>query len=182
VHDCAPAGPAAPSPGLLRLGDWLAGRARHPYPAVVREMLRRGLGEERWRRVTDWYRAILADPKVTLAHGAPGLGALVIGGEVGASDLLTGEDLAAQPWYVDLGWVVGELAELKWQAGGDTAAWQALTDALFDGYGRDLGDTWHRMVVLRILLHSHDFAAYAGGLGDWVDRYAGFLIYLVDLS
>jgi phosphopantothenoylcysteine decarboxylase/phosphopantothenate--cysteine ligase len=82
---------------------------------------------------------------------------------------------------VDLGWVVGELVELKWQVGGDPGQWQRLTDALCDGYGRELGPDWHRMAALRVLLHVHDFAGYAGGTGDWLESYVGFLRFLIDL-
>lgn len=181
VHDLPPSGALPPSPGMLRLGEWLAGRALSLRAAVVQGTVRHGLGEARWSRVVAWYRRVTTDPEITLTHGAPGVGALVLGTEPGTVDLLVGEDVAAQPWYVDLGWVVGELAELRWQVGTQSPAWQRLTDAAFEGYGRDLGTDWNRMVVLRILLHIQDFAAYAGGPGDWVDRYVGFVKYLVDL-
>ncbi|MFJ8626480.1 flavoprotein [Kitasatospora sp. NPDC093550] len=178
-----PAGRAvAPSRALARLGDWLTGRAASPRAACAQGGLRRELGEERWSRLLAWYRRTAADPDTTLAHGAAGLGSLVVDRASGGVDLLVGEDVCVLPWYVDLGWVVGELVELQWQLGGDKAQWQALTDALFDGYGRDLGPEWHRIAALRILLHVHDIAAYLDGFDRGFDHYAGFLRFLVDLD
>lgn len=177
-----PATVAHRSPGMARLGDWLSGRPNR-FPAVAMlGALRRELGEERWHRLTGWYAEVLADTaEVTLAHGAPGLGSLVVSPDTSTAELLTGEDVCAQPWYLDLGWVVGELVELKWQIGGDPAGWQRLIDALFEGYGRDLGPNWHRVATLRVLLHAHDFGAYVQGPGDWLDRYIGFLRFLIDM-
>ncbi|GAB7182140.1 hypothetical protein ATKI12_1971 [Kitasatospora sp. Ki12] len=174
--------PATPSRALARLGDWLGGRAASPRAACAQAGLRRELGEERWSRLLAWYRRTAGDPDTTLAHGAPGLGSLVVDHASGGVDLLVGEDVCALPWYLDLGWVVGELVELQWQLGGDKAQWQALTDALFEGYGRDLGPEWHRIAALRILLHVHDIAAYLDGFDHGFDHYAGFLRFLVDLD
>ncbi|WP_254706559.1 flavoprotein [Streptomyces lunaelactis] len=183
VHDLDPPAdlPARPARGLARLGDWLAGRAASPRAACVQGQLRRSLGEERWKQVVAWCRLTVADPGVVLAHGAAGLGALVVEPGSGRSDLLVGEDACAAPWYFDLGWVVGELVELQWQLGGDKESWQALTSALFEGYGRELGQEWKSMAALRILLHVHDIAAYVDDFDRGFDHYCDFLRFLVDL-
>ncbi|GAA0617559.1 flavoprotein [Streptomyces crystallinus] len=183
VHDLDPPPdlPARPARGLARLGDWLAGRAASPRAACVQGQVRRSLGEERWHQVTAWYRRTAEDPAVVLAHGAAGLGAFAVDQASGRSDLLVGEDVCAAPWYLDLGWVVGELVELQWQLGGDREAWQALTDALFEGYGRTLGQRWKPMAALRILLHVHDIAAYVDDFDRGFDHYCDFLRFLVDL-
>ncbi|MGW2329934.1 flavoprotein [Streptomyces sp. NPDC001700] len=183
VHDRpAPAGlPPGPSRGLTRLGDWLSGRSASPRAACAQGQVRRSLGEERWARLRCWYRATVTDSATTLAHGAAGLGSLVVDRTSGGVDLLIGEDVCTAPWYVDLGWVVGELVELQWQLGGDKDAWQTLTDALFEGYGRDLGEEWNRTAALRILLHVHDIAAYLDDFDHGFDHYCGFLRFLVDL-
>ncbi|MFG2287108.1 flavoprotein [Streptomyces sp. NPDC048595] len=185
VHDLTPP-PAAPragtSRGLARLDTWLTGRATCPRAACAQGQVRRNLGEARWARVLDWHARTLADAETVLAHGAAGLGSLVVDRAGGGVDLLTGEDVCRSPWYVDLGWVVGELVELQWQVGGDKAAWQSLTEALFEGYDRDLGSEWNEIAALRILLHVHDFTAYVDNVDGEVDRYCDFVRFLIDLS
>ncbi|GAA5068889.1 phosphopantothenoylcysteine decarboxylase/phosphopantothenate--cysteine ligase [Thermocatellispora tengchongensis] len=183
VHDQEPPADLVgrPARGLVRLGDWLAGRATSPRAAYAQGQFRQRLGEERWQRVRSWYDAVRTDTGVTLAHGAAGFGALAIDGESGAGDLLIGEDVCAAPWYLDVGWLIGELAELQWQVGGDQHGWQALINALFEGYDRDLGPEWNRYAALRILLHVHDIAAYFAGYQYDFDHYRKFLQYLIDL-
>ncbi|MET9678860.1 hypothetical protein [Streptomyces coeruleorubidus] len=184
LHDGGPPPVAerlGPPRGLVRLDTWLDGRAPVPPAAYVGAQLRTRLGPRRWSRAVDWSRGITEDTDVTLVHGAPGLGSLVAGSGVGPDALLTGEDLAVAPWYFDLGWVLGELIELRWQLGGDQEDWQLLLEALFDGYGRDLGDEWSRAAALRILLHVHDIAAYVGWHTAGFDHYATFLTFLLDL-
>ncbi|MGK4582152.1 hypothetical protein [Kitasatospora sp. HPMI-4] len=184
VHACpVPDGPATlpRSRALTRLGDWLAGRAQSPRAALLESHLRAGLGEDRLARVREWYDRLAEDTDLVLVHGAPGLGSLVVGATAATADLLTGEDVSVAPWYSDLGWVVGELVELKWYVGGDQDAWGRLLSALFDGYGRDLGPEWSRSAALRVLLHLHDFTAYVGWSRDEIDRYAGFLRFLIDV-
>ncbi|MFF8646408.1 hypothetical protein [Streptomyces sp. NPDC015345] len=143
--------------------------------------MQRSLGAERWARVNKWYRTITEDTDVTLVHGAPGLGSLVSGASPESTAILTGEDLAVAPWYYDLGWVLGELVELRWHLGGDQQAWQVLVDALFEGYGRDLGVWWNQAAALRTLLHVHDIAAYVGWHSSGFNQYASFLAFLIDL-
>ncbi|MGW1745052.1 hypothetical protein ACWCRD_05425 [Streptomyces sp. NPDC002092] len=170
-----------PPRGLVRLDTWLAGRAPVPRAAYVGARLRGRLGPERWSKVTGWCRELAEDTEVTLVHGAPGLGSLVVPSADGPAALLTGEDLAVAPWYFDLGWVLGELVELKWQLGGDQQGWQLLLEVFFEGYGRDLGDRWNHMAALRILLHVHDIASYVDWHTAGFDHYAKFLMFLVDL-
>ncbi|AIA06987.1 flavoprotein [Streptomyces noursei] len=183
VHDLEPPAGwrAGPSRGLARLDDWLAGRAASPRAACAQGQVRRSLGEARWAQVLAWHSRTVTDTVTTFAHGAAGLGALVIDRDSGGIDLLIGEDVCMTPWYVDLGWVVGELVELQWQVGGDKGAWQSLTDALFEGYGRDLGQRWKEIAALRILLHVHDIAAYLDDFDRGFDHYCDFLRFLIDL-
>ncbi|MEV8453907.1 hypothetical protein AB0467_17640 [Streptomyces sp. NPDC052095] len=170
-----------PPRGLLRLDTWLAGRAPVARAAYVGAQMRHRLGPERWVRVTDWCREAAEDTAVTLVHGAPGLGSLVVEGDTGRASLLSGEDLAVAPRYFDLGWVLGELVELKWQLGGDRQGWQLLLEAFFEGYGQDAGDRWNQLAALRILLHVHDIAAYVGWHTAGFDHYTTFLLFLIDL-
>lgn len=182
IHSAQPPvmGRSRHSRGLVRLDDWLSGRVPSATVAHAEILLRQRLGGEKWMMVRDWCGQVREDGEVALAHGAPGLGSLVVDLATDGAELLVGEDLCLAPWYFDLGWVVGELVELRWCLGGDPATWQSLLEALFDGYGRDLGPDWNRMVVLRILLHVHDFTAYAGWNATEVKRYAGFLAFLLD--
>ncbi|MEU8708580.1 hypothetical protein, partial [Streptomyces sp. NPDC048565] len=149
-------------------------------------LLRDRLGPRRWSALRRWCALTVEDRRYpVLSHGAPGLGSAVPvqdgDGTVGA-ELLTGEDLCLAPWYLDLGWVAGELIELCWQCGGDFRAWQALLDALEEGYGREPGTPWSRAAAVRIALHLHDYSAYVAALpDDEVRRYADFLAYLIDL-
>ncbi|MEU2515162.1 hypothetical protein [Streptomyces syringium] len=169
------------SRGLDRLVTWLDGHTPSPRAAHAQAQVRRALGPDRWARVRGWAEEVTSDDQVVFAHGAAGLGSLVVGGPPGTAALLTGEDVCAAPWYVDLGWVVGELVELKWQLGGDPATWQSLIDALFDGYGRDLGTDWRKLAALRVLLHVHDIAAYLDDHQGGFDHYSSFLKFLTDL-
>lgn len=182
VHDTEPTATTEPrARGLNRLEDWVTDRARTAKAAAGASQLRSLLGEDRWRTVRAWCVELAEDSDVVLAHGMPGLGSVVVGSEAGTADVLTGEDLCLAPWYFDLGWVVGELVELKWHLAGPDAAWQQLIDALFSGYGRDLGPDWARPAALRIVLHLHDYTAYVGLDPAALARYAAFLGYLIDL-
>ncbi|MFE2876798.1 hypothetical protein ACFXG6_35570 [Streptomyces roseus] len=172
--------PRTGSRGRDRLDAWLAGRAPQVWAAQAASVLRERLGAERWHRLRDWSAELAADPAVVVSHGAPGLGSLIAepdGGE-GPVELLTGEDVCLAPWYSDVGWAVGELTELAWQLGGDSAAWQRLVDAVEEGYGRPLGPLRPRVSALRIALHLHDYTAYVGWQPETVERFAGFLGYL----
>ncbi|WP_146134840.1 hypothetical protein [Actinopolyspora mortivallis] len=181
LHACtAPTSVTEPPRGWLRLDQWLSGRARVPRAASAGIELRRQLGVRRWDTLREWCDRVLADNEGALAHGGPGLGSVVVGADA-AADVLVGEDLGTAPWYFDLGWVVGELVELKWYSNGSQQDWQPLIEALFRGYGRDLGAEWNRMASLRIALHLHDYTAYVARNPEELTRYADFLGFLIDL-
>jgi phosphopantothenoylcysteine decarboxylase/phosphopantothenate--cysteine ligase len=171
---------ARPARGVERLSRWLAGRSVDAYAAYAAEEIRRHLGPERWAAVHARFTRLVEEEEPVLAHGAAGLGSMIVG-ETGADALLIGEDLCLASWRLDVAWVIGEFVELRWQLGGDQQAWQALLDAFFEGYGRNLGDEWPQLAALRILLHVHDIAAYADWYRAGFDHYAGFLKFLLDL-
>ncbi|MGJ5755226.1 hypothetical protein FB563_3444 [Streptomyces puniciscabiei] len=185
LHDAGPVHTAALAPqpprGLDRLNTWLGGRAPVARAAWVAAELRARLGEDRWSKILGWTEQLNEDTAVTLVHGAPGLGSLVTNTAGRPAELLVGEDLAVAPWYFDLGWAVGEIVELRWQLGGEQENWQLLLEALFEGYGRELGTHWAATAAIRILLHVHDIAAYVGWHTMGFEHYAGFLIFLIDL-
>ncbi len=179
-RETCPPGPARP---VLRMRAWFAGRA--PRVAAVRagELLRSRIGNVRWTRLATW--AAAAEPTAgggpALAlHGAPGLGSVVVDRETGEATLLGGEDAGIGPWRHDVGWMLGELVEMRWCAGGDHDRWAALAAAVVEGYGTDPGPGSHRWVALRVALHLHDFSAYVGWHPDELERYAPFLAALVD--
>jgi hypothetical protein len=93
--------------------------------------------------------------------------------------LLTGEDLGAARPELDLGWLLGDLAELAWavpvwgeEPGVDLPA--VLLDAYGPGADRELAA---RAAVLRIATHMRDFAAYCG----WSDELADYTAFVADL-
>ncbi|MGI5119812.1 hypothetical protein ACQEU5_09820 [Marinactinospora thermotolerans] len=166
--------------GMARLDTWLSRRPVHGFAGEAAALVHDRIGAERWSRLCAWNEQALHDPDRVVAHGAPSLGALVPGVSAPAV-LLSGEDLCLAPWTFDLGWVTGELIEIKWQIGGAAPAWQALLDALYEGYGRTPESAWNRLAALRLALHLHDFTAYVGGTPPEVQRYADFLGFLIDL-
>ncbi|ALC22065.1 phosphotransferase [Streptomyces pristinaespiralis] len=182
LHDVPPPASARAhgSRGLDRLDSWLTGRAPAPRAAQAAEQIRKALGDPAWATVRGWHQRVVGDTSTVLAHGAAGLGSLIAGSD-GSATLLAGEDLSVLPWYVDIGWIIGELVELKWQLGGDPVAWQAHIDALCEGYGRDPGADWQWLAVLRIMLHVHDIAAYLDEPVDSFHQYADFLRFLIGL-
>jgi phosphopantothenoylcysteine decarboxylase/phosphopantothenate--cysteine ligase len=168
--------------GLRRLSTWLGGGPGAGRSDEARDEARRRLGAGRWRMLREWCaRSVEADDPV-LSHGAPGLGALVPGTDGADAVLLTGEDLSLAPWTFDVGWVVGEICELSWQFQREGPDWTALLDALFDGYGRDLGGDWHRWAALRVALHLHDFCSYTDAPFTEATAYAGFVGHLIDME
>ncbi|MEU6802919.1 hypothetical protein [Streptomyces neyagawaensis] len=118
---------------------------------------------------------------LVLVHGFASLGALVPPLSRGPVALLTGEDLGAARPELDLGWLLGDLAELAWAVpvwgegpGVDLSA--ALLDAYGPGADRELAA---RAAVLRIAAHMRDFAAYCGW-SDELDDYTAFVADLID--
>ncbi|WP_431999388.1 hypothetical protein [Streptomyces sioyaensis] len=172
-----------PARGLVRLRHWLAGDAPLPDAAEAAEVVSARLGQDRWTVLREWCEQALDPPDPVLAHGAPGLGSLVLDPGSSTAGLLTGEDVCRAPWQFDIGWVLGELIEFRWRlpsGAGDGPAWQRLADALFEGYGCDLGKAWNRWAALRIALHQHDFAAYVGVHRRELNLYAGLLGRLIE--
>ncbi|PWR11322.1 hypothetical protein DKT68_06120 [Micromonospora acroterricola] len=166
--------------GLVRFTRWLDGRSPHPRSAYAESLLRSRLGAAALARVREHTARIAAADERVLCHGAPGLGSLIPAeGEEAGADALIGEDVCAAPWYYDLGWVLGELVELQWYLGGDRPAWQRLTNALLDGYGRDLDDRWRETVAFRVLLHVHDYTTYVGWEPKVFEKYTGFARHLL---
>lgn len=173
---------AEPPPGPSRLARWLRS-GRGPGGAVrFHETARRRLGSRRWERALSWCEP---HPDATrFLHGAPSLGCLVLGPVTGNAALLSGEELARGPAESDVGWLLGELVELR-LIGETVPALRRLSEqaeaaaaALLRGYDAPL-DTGllGRVATTRVFTHAHDFAAYVG----WADELANYADYLVRL-
>ncbi|MFH9547424.1 hypothetical protein [Streptomyces sp. NPDC017435] len=189
VHEQVPASAAAGAPrGTLRLAGWLAGR---PGPGQAGRLHREAharLGRDRLARAAQWCAALNTpgERDVFLLGGAA-LGAMVPDPSGTGCLIMAGEELARGPAAYDLGWTLGELAEfrlLHFAAGNDEAAAAAAhcaeaSGALLDGYGAAGTDRAEvaRAAVLRVLLHTHDYAAFV----DWTDQLTQYLDLLADL-
>lgn len=176
--------PTGPPSGIRRLRGWLA-RGEGPGDAgrLHRAFVAR-LGEGRRRRAieaADWAGWAGGG---ALLHGAPGLGGLVPSPYAGRGALLTGEELAVGTPEFDVGWLLGELVELRAAArlglgGAPAHDYAPLARALLDGYGPARPAPLARAALLRILTHTHDYAAYVGWHDD-LTSYLDLLAGLVD--
>ncbi|MFF3624444.1 hypothetical protein [Streptomyces sp. NPDC002467] len=182
----APPGVATGGPvGPARLAAWMDGGHGPLAAARMHGLLRDAVGATRWAAVRDWCRDLgRPGPDATLLHGAPSTGSLVLpagpapnsDGEEGVTDgsgpppadgaLLIGEELALGPAGFDLGWVLGELLELRMTAVHRLVPRPILSElpkALLAGYGVPVDPVVAgRAAVLRMLTHAHDFASYVG--------------------
>lgn len=187
LHDrLAPAHPSMRRHrGWLRLHRWTTGRAGTSVALHAVDNVRTELGELRWATLARWAEGAtdIETPAVML-HGAPGLGSIVVDDTCSGPELLTGEDMTIGPRHWDLGWVLGEIAELSTSAPGPREHWRVLVDAVWRGYG--VADALpdraaiDRIATLRIALHLHDFIAYVGWSQSECRRYCGLLRVLID--
>lgn len=182
LHACpAPAGLPRTPPALERLTAWLDGPP-DPFASAARARL----GPGRWERARAWCTAAAGTDGVeepVLLHGAPGLGLLVPGLRPGVAGLVCGEDLAAGPRAWDVGWLLGELLELRLAAARGLGSaprvdYDALVAAVRDGYGTPPANAAvDRVATLRILLHARDYGAHVG----WHDDLLGYADVVAEL-
>ncbi|RST21050.1 hypothetical protein EF908_24120 [Streptomyces sp. WAC04770] len=190
LHSCGPAAdalPAAPPPGAARLAGWLVERPADGPAGALYTAARQRLGALRLACVLDWSEdAGEPGPTPVALHGGTSVGSLVPGegpyADTGA--LLAGEELARGPASYDVGWLLGELAELRRHHldRGDREAAAHCTGAglaFLRGYDDRALDrkALGRTATLRILTHAHDFAAYVG----WASQLLGLLDLVADL-
>lgn len=111
-------------------------------------------------------------------HGAPGLSTVYVDA-AGGGVLVAGDEMGAGAPAGDLGWLLGELAELAVRGGPALAPrCAALGRALHRGYGPGVDPVeLDRSAVLRVFGHVHDFAAYVG----WHPHLADQLDLVADL-
>ncbi|MFJ5222105.1 hypothetical protein [Streptomyces sp. NPDC088400] len=181
-------GTPAPPPALTRLTRWLDGEGTEEGAVRLHKLCRSGLGAIRMRVLRDWCRAPAGHrERQVLLHGEPSLGLIVPVPDEPHAVLLTGETLSQGPPEFDVGWLLGELAEMA-----DVARRHALTDGQgrpprFDAMATALMAQrgplpdlalLRRVATLRRLAHVVDFATYVGwnpGVEAYVEALAGLV-------
>lgn len=170
-----------PHPGIRRLRAWILGEETGPDATRLRAHARTRLGPSRWARLTDWSEAA-NEPSgggdAVLLHGAPSTGWLVPSPAGGHAALLTGEEVTGGDPALDLGWILGELHELRSAAArglgaagqGPPVDYPAAARALLAGYTDGAGAAGApalppgtaRAATLRLAVHMRDFASFVG--------------------
>ena len=75
-------------------------------------------GTKRCATVADWHAELLTSAESSaLVHGAPGLASIVPARQADHGAVLIGEDLACGSPLFDLGWILGEIVELRANTG-----------------------------------------------------------------
>ncbi|MBB2744751.1 UNVERIFIED_ORG: hypothetical protein FHR35_004600 [Microbispora rosea subsp. rosea] len=173
-----------PPPGPSRLARWLRSGRGPGGAGRFHETARLRLGSRRWERALSWCEP---HPGATrFLHGAPSLGCIVVGPVTGNAALLAGEELARGPAESDVGWLLGELLELR-LIGETVPGLKRLSEqagaaaaALLCGYDAPLdAGLLGRVAAVRVFTHAHDFAAYVGW-ADELTTYADHLVRLID--
>ncbi|GGJ88828.1 hypothetical protein GCM10011583_20250 [Streptomyces camponoticapitis] len=197
--------PAPPHHGVGRLLAWISGAPGEAEEgARLRALVHDRLGPRLWTRLTEWAEAARQPPGrggAVLLHGAPSTGWLVPSPAGDHSVLLTGEEVTGGDPALDLGWILGELHELRSAATrglgaagqGPPVDYPAAARALLAGYLRKedgpddaSGDTGvalppgtARAATLRLAIHMRDFASFVGWHDD-LRRYADLLAETLD--
>lgn len=168
----------------LRLSAWMDSPPPGP-PAVLHARLRQAFGTQRWQMLTSWMEGLRSRPRVLL-HGNPSLGLLVPSESDEPDALITGEELGLGSWQQDVGWVLGELHELRSLSVrlplpvADHATWDSLAKRFSEGYGLLPDPSVHRAAALRTLLHLHDFCVFVTWDDTEIVRYTTLISHLVD--
>jgi hypothetical protein len=163
--------PAQP-PGIARLRHWLDHPDRTAGGARLYHLARRGWGAAGLRRIGEW-AAAAGGRTGTLLHGNLSLAAIVptLDG-AGPVELLTGAELSGGDPAFDLGWLLGELRELAFVSGRETAGDEPLTAAVLRAANPELLDrpALQQAIVLRIVTHMRDHASAM----PWTDELAAY--------
>jgi hypothetical protein len=158
----------------------------------LHELCRSRLGLRRLTVMREWCGALTeggGSERHTVLHGEPTLGLVVPASDGSKSVLLTGETLSHGPPEFDVGWLLGELAEMAdiarrhLPADARVPPFPSMAAALLEEradqdavLGRAL---LGRVATLRRLAHAVDFAAYVGWNAG-VEAYVETLTDLVD--
>lgn len=173
--------PALPPPPISRLSRWLRSTDDHAHRRLTAV-----LGPSRVEELAAWCDALTdtASARPALLHGEPSVGVIVPSPDPSGTVLLTGESLTHGPAAFDLGWLLGELAEMARLA--DPAHTPLLVDlaaALLAGHGPlDSGSALLPLAAgLRSVVHVSDYATYVGW-NDGLEHCIALLPDLVDTA
>ncbi|MDI6099141.1 hypothetical protein QLQ12_11085 [Actinoplanes sp. NEAU-A12] len=166
LHRHRVADPLAPAPGIIRLLRWLDGPHRAGHGDRLHSLAREIWGVAGLDRIRAWARESCGGPGVLL-HGNVSLASILpsVSGDPLPVEILSGAELTSGDPAFDLGWLLGELTELAFVAGGldRSRAPDLRTDPLAGPILRAAADLdpelVHRAVVLRIVTHMRDHAA-----------------------
>ncbi|GAA1033635.1 MULTISPECIES: phosphotransferase [Amycolatopsis] len=177
LHQLGVPDSVATSPGPRRIVCWLGETdSSQGNLAKLAELAWPRWGRARLSRLRDWCVAPRRD--TVLVHGFASLGTLLPPLATPESEFLIGADLAAGRPESDLGWLLGELYELRWVGIHRGVDFRALGQALRRGYGPGCHEAaLGRNAVLRLVTHLHDFAAYAG----WTEEFTSYIDFTAEL-
>ncbi|MGH8932088.1 MAG: hypothetical protein ACRDZO_16075 [Egibacteraceae bacterium] len=184
LHDVAvPAGVPPHPPALDRLRGWLGAPELSAQHGTTRAVVRDRLSDRRWELMGEWLDDLLAAERV-LAHGWLGLGQCTVQEADGTVTLVVGEDVGCAPWTFDVGWVAGQIMELRHFLGtAETRSeFDQLLEAWWEGYGRAPDQRVHRAAALDVALHVNDFSAYFTVADGEPTAWADLLVQLIDIA
>lgn len=140
-----------------------AGRAKSWLESEQESQITRVVGEAHMDSLRSWLRYVVSSPRLVPAHGSPGFVHWLcdIRGQHGV--LLTGEDIGfAHPEY-DVGWTLGELAELYYFYPALRDSISALQYGILQGYGTSIKEhNFSQAIAFRLIQHAVDWQDYAG--------------------
>lgn len=171
--------PGSTSPAMDRFLGWINGSPIDDARAGKAWLthLKRTLGPDHFAALRQCGEALQqSEPGVEL-HGWPTLGSVLVSDE-GEVEILAGTDLAFGVPEADISTITGELTEFRNMqsvGGGDPLPYDHLMNIFLEAYGDGFDSArCRRGTIVRIALHSADYATYVGW-HDALDTYAELL-------
>ncbi|GAA3402955.1 hypothetical protein [Pseudarthrobacter polychromogenes] len=172
-----PVGPDA----YLRLDAWFKGLSRDFYGAHFNPVVRESIGDPVWSTLSAWCQALVRATETTTCHGQFGMGTFSVLENNPVLEVLTGPALCIAHPSSDIGYYIGELLEMSRTDRISPEDFQQALQSFEAGYGRALMPEDFRAGILRILMHQHDYVAYAAHMADpEVHENLRFVRYLVE--
>lgn len=135
------------------------------YPWLHREkwqQLNNTLSSSQLMKIRQWEEQMVDSDSLQLVHGSPGFLNWLTAKDGTRGVLLTGEDIGYARKDYDLGWVLGELAELHAFYPALRPHLINLQNGLFIGYGHVADEGFNTAIAFRLLQHAFDWHHYAG--------------------
>lgn len=119
------------------------------------------LDSSHFLKIRQWVQETTVSDSLRLAHGSPGFVNWLT--DKGGADgvLLTGEDTGYATWDYDLGWVLGEFAELYAFYPAVRGRLRYLQLGLLEGYGLRTNRSFDTTIAFRLIQHAYDWHHYA---------------------